>query len=202
MLKTKRIAHPHANVRCWTYSCFPSRGRFRGCQLKGESESYGSTIIKRQSSKTEREGTLDSGQLRRGADRPSGPNAVWNKQFRPPGNHQQHRGIRKSRKGVRCTCGSDHGRDEVLQREYVAAATSRIPGERTHRAFFHELVGRQKLCRRDREGRPQEDSYCRPLDGDLCCASDGSSPSCRLRDLRGGGLVQRRESACSRQRDE
>src|SRR5258708_27441781 len=70
--------------------------------LKGEHESYGTTIIKRQSSKTEREGTLNSGQLRRGADRPSGPNAVWNKQFRLPGNHQQHRGIRKSRKGVRC----------------------------------------------------------------------------------------------------
>jgi len=27
---------------------------------------------------------------------PSGPNAVWNNQFRPPGNHQQHRGIRKA----------------------------------------------------------------------------------------------------------
>src|SRR4029077_12318856 len=66
---------------------------------RGNAKSYGSTIIKRQSSKTEREGTLDSGQLRGGADRPSGPNAVWNKQFRPPGNHQQHRGVRKSGKG-------------------------------------------------------------------------------------------------------
>jgi hypothetical protein len=47
---------------------------------------YGSTIIKRQSSETEWEGTLDSGQLRCGADRPSGPNAVWIKQFRPPRN--------------------------------------------------------------------------------------------------------------------
>src|SRR6266478_2346440 len=177
MLKTKRIAHPHANVRCWTYSCFPSPGRFRGCQLKGESESYGSTIIKRQSSKTEREGTLDSRQLRCGADRPSGPNAVWNKQFRPPGNHQQHRGARKSRKGVRCTCSFDNGRDEVLQREYVAATASRISGARTHRAFVHELLGRQELCRRDRKKWAQEDSHCRPLDGDLCCASDGPGDS-------------------------
>src|ERR1700722_3127591 len=101
----------------------------------------GSTIIKRKSSKTEREGTVDSGQLRRGADRPSGPNAVWNKQFRPPGNHQQHRGLRESRKSVRCTCGFDHGRDEVLQREYVAAAARSISGERTHRTFVHEFLG-------------------------------------------------------------
>jgi len=33
---------------------------------------------------------------------------------------------------------------EVLQREYVAAVASRIPGAGTHRAFVHELLGRQK----------------------------------------------------------
>src|SRR5712692_6010878 len=95
-LKTRRIADSDAHVRRWAHSCFPTYRQFRSRHLKGESESYGSTIIKRQSPKTEREGTLDSGQLRRGADRPSGPNAVWNKQFRPPGNHQQHRGNRKA----------------------------------------------------------------------------------------------------------
>ena len=149
--------------------------RFR--ELKGELKSYGSTIIKQQSSETQREGTLDSGQLRRGADRPSGPNVVWNKQFRPPGNHQQHRGTRESRKGVRCTCGFDNGRDEVLQREYVAAAASRIPGARNHRAFVHELLGRQELCGRDRKKRAQENSPSRPLDGSLCCVSDGTGDS-------------------------
>src|SRR5712692_8310803 len=176
-LKTRRIADSDAHVRRWAHSCFPTYRQFRSRHLKGESESYGSTIIKRQSSTTEREGTLNSGQLRRGADRPSGPNAVWNKQFRPPGNHKQHRGIRKSCKGVRCTCGFDNGRDEVLQREYVAAAASRISRAGTHRAFFHELLGRQELCRRNRKKRTQEDSHCRPLDGNLCCAADGASAS-------------------------
>jgi len=31
-----------------------------------------------------------------------------------------------------CTCGFDNGRDEVLQREYVAAAASRVPGTGTY----------------------------------------------------------------------
>src|SRR3984957_10652608 len=83
-----------------------AKASFRLRNLKEEMK-RGSTIIKRKSSKTEREGTPDSGQLRRGADRPSGPNAVWNKQFRPPRNHQQHRGIWKSGKSIRSTGGSD-----------------------------------------------------------------------------------------------
>jgi hypothetical protein len=69
------------------------------------------------------------------------------------------------------------GRNEVLQREHVAAAASRIPGAGTHRAVFHELVGRQTLCRRDRKKRSQKDSRCRPLDRSLCSVSDGTGDS-------------------------
>ena len=83
----------------------------------------------------------------------------------------------KGRKGIRCARSFDDGGDEVLQREYVAAVASRIPGAGTHRAFVHELLGRQKLCRCDRKKRTQEDSYCRPLDRSLCCVSDGAGDS-------------------------
>ncbi len=69
------------------------------------------------------------------------PNAVRNKQFRPPGNHQQHRGNRKGRKSIRCACGFEHSRNEVLQRKYVAAVASRIPRAGTYRAFGYELAG-------------------------------------------------------------
>src|ERR1700688_1935065 len=72
----------------------------------------------------------------------------------------------------------------------VAAAASRIPGAGTHRAFIYEFVGRQKRCRRDRKKRTQEDSHRRPLDRDLCCASDGPGDSRRLRSLCGGRLLR------------
>ena len=53
-----------------------------------------------------------------------------------------------------------------------------------------EKTGRKKI-------RP-----CRPLDRDLCCPSDRTGDSRRLRGLRRGGLLRRRKSACARQRDE
>src|SRR5216683_1080678 len=76
--------------------------------------------------------------------------------------------------------------EEILQREYVAAAASRIPGPGTYRAFFHELVGRQKLCRRDRKKRSQKNSHCRPLDRSLCSVSFFFQAEDGIRDLRGG----------------
>src|SRR6185369_1512133 len=36
---------------------------------------------------------------------------------------------RKGSEGIRCARSFDHGRDEVLRREHVAAAASRIPGQ-------------------------------------------------------------------------
>jgi hypothetical protein len=75
------MADSGAHVRLGHEVAFPHGTNLEVNILKGELKSYGSTIIKRQSSKAEREGTFDSGQLRSGADRPSGPNAVWNKQF-------------------------------------------------------------------------------------------------------------------------
>src|ERR1700675_1025314 len=44
-------------------------------------------------------------------------------------------------------------------------------------ALFDELVGRQKLCCRNRKKRPQENPHCRPVDGNLCRASDDTSAS-------------------------
>ena len=55
---------------------------FSSSQLKKENVKNGSTIIERKSSKTEREGTLDSGQLRCGADRSSTTDAIRRKQLR------------------------------------------------------------------------------------------------------------------------
>jgi hypothetical protein len=53
LLKAKADADSHANLRRWTHSCFPQRVSSRQSIERGNLKSYGSTIIKRQSPKTE-----------------------------------------------------------------------------------------------------------------------------------------------------
>jgi len=51
----------------------------------------------------------------------------------------------------------DNSRDEVLQREHVAAVASRIPGQEPIERSSMNSWDDKKLCRRDRKKRTQED---------------------------------------------
>jgi non-heme chloroperoxidase len=68
------------------------------------------------------------------------PDDVRRRGFRSPIDHQQHRRPREGHPGVRCARRPQHGRDEELQWESMAADPRGVSGTAGDRAIVHERM--------------------------------------------------------------